>query len=40
MTSKGKMNNKIASNFLVNQNYVAEFLTDIFDLMKHSNFKI
>ena len=40
MTPKGKMNNKIASNFLTNQNYVAEFLTDIFDLMKNSNFKI
>ena len=40
MVSKGKMNNKIASNFLLNQNYVAEFLTDIFDLMKNSNFKI
>ena len=40
MASKGKMNNKIASNFLVNQNYVAEFLTDIFDLMKNSNFKV
>ncbi len=40
MTSKGKMNSKIASNFLVNQNYVAEFLTDIFDLMKNSNFKL
>ena len=40
MASKGKMNNKIGSNFLVNQNYVAEFLTDIFDLMKNSNFKL
>ena len=40
MTPKGKMNNKIASNFLTNQNYVAEFLTDIFDLMKNSNFRI
>ena len=40
MAPKGKMNTKIASNFLVNQNYVAEFLTDIFDLMKNSNFKI
>ena len=40
MVSKGKMNNKIASNFLLNQNYVAEFLTDIFDLMKNSNFRI
>ena len=40
MASKGKMNNKIASNFLVNQNYVAEFLTDVFDLMKNSKFKV
>tara|TARA_A100001011_G_scaffold365114_1_gene416476 strand:- start:853 stop:1872 length:1020 start_codon:yes stop_codon:yes gene_type:complete len=40
MTPSGKMNKKIASNFLINQNYVAEFLTDIFDLMKNSNFKI
>ena len=40
MTSKGKMNKKIASNFLLNQNCVAEFLTDIFDLMKNSNFKL
>ena len=37
---KGKMNKKIAENFLINQNHVAEFLTDIFDLMKNSNFKI
>ena len=36
----GKTNKKIASNFLINQNYVAEFLTDIFDLMKNSNLKI
>ena len=40
MAAKGKMNNKIASNFLLNQNYVAEFLTDIFDLMKNSQFKL
>ena len=40
MTSRGKMNKKIASNFLLNQNYVAEFLTDVFDLMKNSNFKL
>ena len=40
MSPKGKMNNKISDNFLINQNYVAEFLTDIFDLMKNSNFKL
>ena len=40
MTAKGKMNKIISSNFLINQNYVAEFLTDIFDLMKNSNFKV
>ena len=40
MKSKGKINKKISENFLLNQNYVAEFLTDIFDLMKNSNFKI
>ena len=40
MKSKGKLNKKISENFLLNQNYVAEFLTDIFDYMKNSNFKI
>ena len=40
MIPKGKLNSKIASNFLINQNYVAEFLTDIFDLMKNSHFKL
>ena len=40
MKSKGKLNKKIGENFLLNQNYVAEFLTDIFDYMKNSNFKI
>ena len=40
MRSKGKLNKTINNNFLINQNYVAEFLTDIFDLMKNSNFKI
>ena len=40
MMPKGKMNKKIDENFLINQNHVAEFLTDIFDLMKNSNFKI
>lgn len=40
MKSNGKLNKKIGENFLLNQNYVAEFLTDIFDYMKNSNFKI
>ena len=40
MVPSGKMNKNISQNFLINQNYVAEFLTDIFDLMKNSNFKV
>ena len=40
MTKGGKLNKKISENFLLNQHSVAEFLTDIFDLMKNSEFKI
>ena len=40
MRSRGKLNKKIQENFLLNQNYVAEFLTDIFDYIKNSDFKI
>ena len=40
MTKGGKLNKKISENFLLNQNRVAEFLTDFFDLMKDSQFKI
>ena len=40
MRYKGKLNKQIAQNFLLNQNYVAEFLTDFFDLIKNSNLKI
>ncbi len=40
MKNKGKLNKKISENFLLNQNYVAEFLTDFFDYIKNSNFKI
>ena len=40
MNSRGKLNKTIAENFMVNQNAVAEFLTDIFDYIKDSNFKI
>ena len=40
MKKGGKMNKAISDNFLINQHSVAEFLTDVFDLMKNSNFKI
>ena len=40
MKNKGKLNKQINENFKLNQNYVAEFLTDIFDYMKNSNFKV
>ena len=40
MTKGGKLNKKISENFLLNQHSVAEFLTDMFDLMKNSKFKL
>lgn len=40
MESKGKLNKRINENFILNQTIVAEFLTDIFDYMKNSNFKV
>ena len=40
MKKGGKLNTKISENFLLNQHSVAEFLTDIFDLMKNSQFKL
>ena len=40
MSKKGKLNKKINENFLINQELVAEFLTDVFDYMKNSSFKI
>ena len=40
MKKGGKLNKKIQDNFLRNQNSVAEFLTDMFDLMKNSQFKL
>ena len=40
MKKGGKLNKKISENFLYNQNMVAEFLTEIFDYMKNSKFKI
>ena len=40
MKKGGKLNSKISENFMLNQHSVAEFLTDIFDLMKNSEFKL
>ena len=40
MARKGKVNKQIAENFKLTRVNVAEFLTDIFDYIKNSNFKI
>ncbi len=40
MKKGGKLNKKVAENFLTNQHTVAEFLTDVFDYMVNSKFKI
>ena len=40
MKKGGPLNKKISDNFLINQHSVAEFLTDIFDLIKNSEFKL
>ena len=40
MKKGGLLNKQISDNFLINQHSVAEFLTDVFDLMKNSNFKV
>ena len=40
MKKGGKLNKRISENFLLNQNSVAEFLTEIFDFMKNSKFKL
>ena len=40
MKKGGKLNKQISENFMLNQHSVAEFLTDIFDLMKNSEFKL
>ena len=40
MKKGGKVNKQISENFILNQHSVAEFLTDIFDLMKNSEFKL
>ena len=36
----GKLNKIISKNTIINQEAVADFLTDIFDYMKNSNFKL
>ena len=40
MKKGGKLNKKVSENFLTNQHAVAEFLTDVFDYMVNSKFKI
>ncbi len=40
MKKGGSLNKRVSDNFLLNQHSVAEFLTDFFDLIKNSNFKV
>ncbi len=40
MKRGGRLNKKVAENFVLNQGHVAEFLTDFFDYIKNSSFKI
>ena len=40
LNGRGKINKKISKNTIINQEAVSDFLTDIFDLMKNSEFKI
>jgi DNA-binding Lrp family transcriptional regulator len=40
LTSQGKLNMKIKDNYLINQKSIALFVTDIFNLIKKSSFKI
>ncbi len=40
MKQGGKLNKTIAENFLLNQNSVASFLTEVFDYMKNPKFKV
>ena len=39
LCSEGKLNKNISNNLLINQNEVASFLADTFDLLKNSKFK-
>ena len=40
LTNEGKLNEKIQTNYLINQKYIALFVTDIFNLIKRSPFNI
>ena len=40
LTNQGKLNEKIQANYLINQKYIALFVTDIFNLIKKSPLKI
>ena len=40
LKSAGKINKQISKNTVINQIAIADFLTDIFDYIKNSNFKI
>jgi DNA-binding Lrp family transcriptional regulator len=40
LTNKGKLNEKIQANYLLNQKYISLFVTDIFNLIKKSPLKI
>ena len=40
LTGQGKLTKKISANYLINQNNIALFVTDIFNLIKKSSLKI
>ena len=40
LKNSGKINKIISQNTLINQEAVADFISDIFDYMKNSNFKL
>jgi DNA-binding Lrp family transcriptional regulator len=40
LTERGSLNKKIKDNYLINQKYIALFVTDIFNLIKKSSLKI
>ena len=40
LTNHGKLNEKIKANYLINQKYIALFVTDIFNLIKKSPLKL
>ena len=40
LTARGKLNEKISANYLINQKNIALFVTDIFNLIKKSSLKM